>query len=447
MAAARSEQSRRALLFYEAYEARLDEIVIWLGRRLRLLPGLTARLSREIAGSTEAATALHCYERYESLVDRGASGAAAALLRAVRRLPPDLPLNALGLLFRLMTAMVGVLVTLATALPRRTRRQEYIEPLPATVAALPVTVAGPLPAPRAVGFGQRMLVVVPLVASIAVLGVVYQAYATASPRLVLGADILPAPALVSLPLEDATLAASAQGLQVVVGSVAPTDDLPKDTVVTQVPAAGGRVRRGGTVKLTLSAGLRAPDVLGKPLDQARLHLVRQGWTLTPNIETRLTNGSPPDVVMEQRPGPEEVTPQKTAVTLVVAAPNLAYARPGQTSAGGKAGEAVDGQMESVARLAGKLPNWIEIDFGQAVSVAAVQLHAALGTSGPLTVELWAWDSANQFAPLHLFNESVSAEPVLEVRLPKAASGVTRLRVAATAAPGPLGWREIVVLER
>jgi hypothetical protein len=132
---------------------------------------------------------------------------------------------------------------------------------------------------------------------------------------------------------------------------------------------------------------------------------------------------------------------------VVAAPNLALGKRVQTSTGGQVPEATDGQTETVARPSGSPSHWIEVDLGSPVTVQTVSLLVALERPGVATIEIWAWDAKGRFFPLHLFNGELEDGATLQARLAEPAQNIVRLRVATTAAPGPLGWRELSVLDR
>ena len=77
-------------------------------------------------------------------------------------------------------------------------------------------------------------------------------------------------------LSEAVAAAHRQGFEVAVVSSQPTDALPKDWVISQTPAVSSRLQRGTTVKVMVGAGLRPPNVVGQPVDQARGLLGRAG---------------------------------------------------------------------------------------------------------------------------------------------------------------------------
>jgi hypothetical protein len=297
------------------------------------------------------------------------------------------------------------------------------------------------------GIAMKLMTALPVLASAGVMFFVFQAFTSVAPRFSERFQFVQAPTLTDRTLGEAEDAARTQGLQITVASSQPTDDAPKDVVVAQTPRPGSRMRRGDVVKLTLSAGLRPPSVTGKSLDEARAALIRAGWIVAPEVETRPGNGSAPGVVMEQRPRADEVAPQKGSVSLVIAERNLAFGRGVQKSTGGSAPEATDGQEGSVAWLPGNLPQWIEVNFGAPATITEVSLLAAIEKPGSATVELWAWDANGRFFPVQLFNQEVSDNAALTARLAQPASNVVRLRVVTTAATAPLGWREIGVSDR
>ena len=302
--------------------------------------------------------------------------------------------------------------------------------------------------PRRAGrcFNVSSVAIVPLAASSVVALVAIQFYGSILPSLVRGLRPADVPILTGRTLDEATEAARIQGLGVTVASVRPSDSSQKNIVVEQAPVPGTLMRRGDVVKLTVSAGLRPPNVIGKPLDQARVQLVRDGWSVAPEVETRIVNG-PSDVVIEQHPGPEEAQQDKGPVKLAVAAANLAQGRSVLKNVGGLADQAVDGQPETVAWVPGGLPNWVEIDLGGPVNVAAFSLLLAQERPGPSVIEVWAWDASNRFAPLQLFSQETSDNAVLSARLAQPATNVVRLRVVTSTAPSPIGWREITVTDR
>jgi serine/threonine-protein kinase len=80
-----------------------------------------------------------------------------------------------------------------------------------------------------------------------------------------------APTLQGATKENAIVEAHRLGFDISFGSGLYSDTVPKDTVIQQQPAPGGRVVRGGTITLRLSLGPEryvVPDVSGQLLDTA-----------------------------------------------------------------------------------------------------------------------------------------------------------------------------------
>ncbi|MEU8075373.1 PASTA domain-containing protein [Catellatospora citrea] len=92
------------------------------------------------------------------------------------------------------------------------------------------------------------------------------------------------PQLLNLTREQAEATLRGAGLQFVYAKPLFREDVPKDVVLAQDPAAGEDVLSGGTVTLTLSAGAEryvVPDVSGKPWDQAVADLQADPLKLKP----------------------------------------------------------------------------------------------------------------------------------------------------------------------
>ena len=90
---------------------------------------------------------------------------------------------------------------------------------------------------------------------------------------------------------------------------------------------------------------------------------------------------------------------------------------------------------------------MEVEFGAPITVSALSLQVATEKSGPALTEVWAWDVNRRFFPLHLFAGPVADGAELSTQLDQPVSNVVKLRVATTSASSPIGWREIVVLDR
>jgi len=91
------------------------------------------------------------------------------------------------------------------------------------------------------------------------------------------------------------------GLEYVDGGQRFSVTVPRGSVISQEPTAGALVRRGDPVTVIVSAGSESqlmPDVVGKPLDQAKDQLERLGFTVVvETIEASATEGT----VMESFP--------------------------------------------------------------------------------------------------------------------------------------------------
>lgn len=324
---------------------------------------------------------------------------------------------------------------------RRSRRRKAVVARP---PAFPLGTRGVRSAEP--GLGDQLFSMLPLVFSLGVVGSLLGLYGAAAPKLFRGPTSLPAPTLTERTLDEAIEAARLQGVAVAVADRKPTENLPKNMVIAQEPPPGSHLKRDEPVKLTLSAGLLPPSVVGKTLEQARIALIVAGWSAVPQVETRPTGGSGPNLVVDQRPKPDEAVEQKGPVTLVVGITNLAHGKTVRTSLGGLAPEAVDGQPATVAWVPGVVAGWIEIDLGGPSTVGAISLQLAQEQPGPATIELWAWDVNNRFFPIHAFTQDTADNLTLTARLAQPAANLTRLRVATTTAPSPIGWREITILQ-
>ncbi|GAB4055888.1 PASTA domain-containing protein [Catellatospora paridis] len=114
-----------------------------------------------------------------------------------------------------------------------------------------------------------------------------------------------APQLLNLTREQAEATLRGAGLQFAYAKPLFREDVPKDVVLAQDPAAGDDVVSGGTVTLTLSAGPEryvVPDVSGKPWDQAVADLQADPLKLRPQkAAEKYTDLVPKGSVLETVP--------------------------------------------------------------------------------------------------------------------------------------------------
>ena len=297
------------------------------------------------------------------------------------------------------------------------------------------------------GVGQQVAMLVPLAASLAILLAGAGLLTFVFPRMFGGFQMVDVPGLVEYDFGEAASIASAHGLEVTVAGTQVTDDRARNTVLGQNPAPNSRLRRGSEVKLTVSAGVRPPNVVGKPLEEARATLVRSGWTVA-GVESRTDAPETAGTVVGSRPGPDEAAAdKKQGVTLLVSAGNLAHRRPVRLGSGGAGpAELVDGDPNTVGKLPAAAPTWVEIDLARPSTVAAVELIAAQERAGDTIHEVWVW-TAGQFRGMHTFVGPTEDNRALTVRFDQPVRDVTAVRIATTQAQGAVGWREIRVFER
>jgi hypothetical protein len=267
------------------------------------------------------------------------------------------------------------------------------------------------------------------------------------PRLFDGFRMTDTPSLVGRTLPEAMGAAEASGLTVKASESIPTDDQPKGTVLSQDPPADRRTRRGTEIKVTISAGMRPPAVLGKPVDEARVMLIRAGWNVT-GVEQRSDLPGAAGTVVGTKPGAQELAEdRKQGIVLYVGTGNLAAGRAVRFE-GGAAGpaEMIDGKIETAGFLNKPAPTWIELDLAQPGPLAAVELIAAQDQSSVTVHEIWVWTTDGQFRGMHTFVGPTSDGQTLTTRF-DVVPNARAVRIATTQATGRTGWREIRLFDR
>jgi serine/threonine-protein kinase len=100
------------------------------------------------------------------------------------------------------------------------------------------------------------------------------------------------------------------------GPVEFSENVPAGAVIRSVPPAGSQVDRDSTVQLVLSKGpqrVRVPDVIGKPLGEAKRQLERAGFTVVVRSLFGQNNGD----VLGQTPLPFKLVKPGATITLGV----------------------------------------------------------------------------------------------------------------------------------
>jgi hypothetical protein len=268
------------------------------------------------------------------------------------------------------------------------------------------------------------------------------------PTMFDGLRMTTVPPVAGRTLQEAMTTADASGLSIRATDSIPTDDQPKGTVLNQDPPADQRVRRGTEIKVTTSAGIRPPDVVGKPVDEARAVLVRAGWTVT-SADARADLPGPAGTVVAMSPGPGDLAEDRhQGITLSIGTGNLAAARPVRLEGGGPGpAEMTDGKVETAGYLGKNAPTWLEIDLAQPGPLAAVELVAAQDQPGVTIHEVWVWTTDEQFRGMHTFVGPTSDGQTLTIRFAEPVANVRAVRIATTQATGRTGWREIRLFDR
>jgi eukaryotic-like serine/threonine-protein kinase len=298
------------------------------------------------------------------------------------------------------------------------------------------------------GFGYSAAALIPILASAAIFVAAFVTLTGVFPRIFGTFQMTDVPGLIDYDVSEATSIATAHGLTVKVAGTQPTDDRPKGAVLGQDPQAGGRLRKGSEIKLTVSEGIRPPDVSGKPVDEARAILVRTGWTVA-GVETKGDSSAPSGTVVSSRPGPDQPAADKSeGITLLVSAGNLAVRRPLVLGTGtpGPA-EMVDGDPDTVGKLGASAPTWVEIELAQPSAMASVELVTAQERPSVTIHEVWVWTADNQFRGMHTFVGPTEDNQTLSIRFDQPVRNVRAVRIATTQADGAVGWREIRVFDR
>lgn len=181
------------------------------------------------------------------------------------------------------------------------------------------------------------------------------------------------------PLEAERLG-SASGLQVVVEREFYSADIPEGRIMTQMPAAGAKVRRGWSIRVARSLGPQRvviPDVTGQSERAAELNIRRRGLALGFVAQATLPDAQPDQVVSQNPPANASGIAAPKINLLVSAGPSPAtYVMPNLT--GQPLGSATLALQDAGMRV-GKvsvLPAPTAGDQSQTVSVAPPEPNPA-----------------------------------------------------------------------
>jgi serine/threonine-protein kinase len=124
------------------------------------------------------------------------------------------------------------------------------------------------------------------------------------------------PDLTGMTVPEARSLAGSRGFQVIVIGDRVTDRDPRDRIVQQSPIAGWEAS-DQPIRVTVSAGVRVPDVRGKSLENATAALTELGWRVA-RVERGSFPGQPSGTVVLQSPAPNEVAPGPGELLLAIA---------------------------------------------------------------------------------------------------------------------------------
>ena len=163
------------------------------------------------------------------------------------------------------------------------------------------------------------------------------------------------PNFVKLTPGEAERTAVTSGLSVALEGQFYSSDVPEGRIVSQVPAAGSRVRRGWRVRLAQSLGPQRvviPDVIGQSPRAAELNVRQRGLELGDVVELQLSD-TPAAQIVAQSPPPNAQGVQSPKLNVLVAAeaPPPAYVMPnfvGRTLA--EASAAIEGAGFKIAHV-------------------------------------------------------------------------------------------------
>ena len=146
-------------------------------------------------------------------------------------------------------------------------------------------------------------------------------------RLAIHGREVEVPKLAGMTLKEAEDAAAARGLRLTSESRFYSAAVPEGRVISQVPPAGTRVRRGWKVRIAESLGpqrVTIPSVIGQSARAGEINVRRRGLEIG-TIAVATVAGIDPDQVVAQSPPPETGGAVSPKVSLLVTAPQQASA--------------------------------------------------------------------------------------------------------------------------
>jgi len=147
-------------------------------------------------------------------------------------------------------------------------------------------------------------------------------------RFAIHGEVVEVPAVIGLTPADAEHAVAALGLQIEVERQYYSPQVPEGRIMTQMPLARTKVRRGWQVRVAQSLGPQRvviPDVTKQSERAAEWNIRRRGLEVASTAEMELP-GTPADQVLAQSPpaNASQVAAPRTSLLVTVAADVSAY---------------------------------------------------------------------------------------------------------------------------
>lgn len=164
-----------------------------------------------------------------------------------------------------------------------------------------------------------------------VLVVVALGSALTAMRFAIHGQELQVPALVGLTPTEAERAAAGIGLQVEIERQYYSSQIPAGRIMSQLPLAGTKVRRGWQIRVAQSMGpqrVAIPDVAQQSERAAEWNIRRRGLDVASVAQMQL-QGSPPDQVLAQNPpaNASQVAAPRTSLLVTIPSEAPAYVMP------------------------------------------------------------------------------------------------------------------------
>jgi eukaryotic-like serine/threonine-protein kinase len=155
-----------------------------------------------------------------------------------------------------------------------------------------------------------------------VLATVFVGSALLAMRLAIHGREVAVPKVAGMSMSDAERTAISDGLLIEVENRFYSSDVQENRVLSQLPPAGEKVRRGTHLRVALSLGpqkIVIPSVIGQSQRAAEINIGRRGLQIG-SVAVATLPGFPPDQIVAQSPPPNAAGVASPKVNLLVSAP-------------------------------------------------------------------------------------------------------------------------------